>query len=134
MDNIPIVDAHHHLWDLENEKTKYSWLMVKEGEAFFGDYGAIRKSYKLDDYLNDAKNQNLIKSVHVQAEHDDDSPVSETEWLQTLADNHNSKLPNAIVAFADFSKDNIVEILDRHQEYKNTRGIRQILSFNSDER
>ena len=78
MDNIPIVDAHHHLWDLENEKTKYSWLMVKEGEAFFGDYGAIRKSYKLDDYLNDAKNQNLIKSVHVQAEHDDDSPVSET--------------------------------------------------------
>ena len=83
MNNIPIVDAHHHLWDLENEKTKYSWLMVKEGEAF-GDYGAIRKSYKLEDYLNDAKNQNLIKSVHVQAEHDDDSPVSETEWLQTI--------------------------------------------------
>ena len=54
MNNIPIVDAHHHLWDLENEKTKYSWLMVKEGEAFFGDYGAIRKSYKLEDYLNDA--------------------------------------------------------------------------------
>ena len=79
------------------------------------------------------KNQNLIKSVHVQAEHDDDSPVSETEWLQTLADNHNSKLPNAIVAFADFSKDNIVEILNQHQEYKNTRGIRQILSFNADE-
>jgi predicted TIM-barrel fold metal-dependent hydrolase len=61
MDNLPIVDAHHHLWDLENEKTKYSWLMVKEGEAFFGDYGAIRKSYKLENYLNDAKNQNLIK-------------------------------------------------------------------------
>ena len=69
----------------------------------------------------------------MQAEHDDDSPVSETEWLQTIADNHNSKMPNAIIAFADFSKDNIVEILDRHQEYKNTRGIRQILSFNTDE-
>ena len=79
------------------------------------------------------KNQNLIKSVHVQAEHDDDSPVNETEWLQTLADNHNSKLPNAIVAFADFSKDNVADILNQHQEYKNTRGIRQILSFNADE-
>ena len=32
-------------WDLENERTKYPWLMVSEGEAFFGDYGAIRKSY-----------------------------------------------------------------------------------------
>ena len=133
MKNIPIVDAHHHLWDLNNEHTKYSWLMVKEGEAFFGDYGAIRKSYLLEDYINDAQNQNIIKSVHVQAEHDDDKPVNETAWLQSLADTHSSKLPNAIVAFADFSKDNVVEILDAHQEYKNIRGIRQILSYNKDE-
>ena len=133
MDKIQIVDAHHHLWDLENNETSYAWLMVAEGEAFFGDYAAIRKSYLLEDYIKDAQNQNLIKSVHVQAEHDDDKPVNETAWLQSLADNHSSKLPNAIVAFADFSKDNIVEILDGHQEYKNTRGIRQILSFNKEE-
>ena len=133
MDNIKIVDAHHHLWDLNNADTKYSWLMVTEGEAFFGDYAAIRKSYLIEDYLEDAKNQNIIKSVHVQAEHDDDKPVNETAWLQNLADTHSSKLPNAIVAFADFSKKNVSEILDGHQEYKNTRGIRQILSYNTDE-
>jgi predicted TIM-barrel fold metal-dependent hydrolase len=133
MDNIKIVDAHHHLWDLNNEDTKYSWLMVTEGEAFFGDYAAIRKNYLLEDYIEDAKNQNIIKSVHVQAEHDDDKPVNETAWLQNLADTHSSKLPNAIVAFADFSKNNVSEILDAHQEYKNTRGIRQILSYNKDE-
>ena len=133
MDNIEIVDAHHHLWDLNNADTKYSWLMVTEGEAFFGDYAAIRKSYLLEDYIEDAKNQNIIKSVHVQAEHDDDKPVNETAWLQNLADTHSSKLPNAIVAFADFSKNNVSEILDAHQEYKNTRGIRQILSYNEDE-
>ena len=133
MDNIKIVDAHHHLWDLNNADTKYSWLMVTEGEAFFGDYAAIRKSYLIEDYLEDAKNQNIIKSVHVQAEHDDDKPVNETAWLQNLADTHSSKLPSAIVAFADFSKNNVSEILDAHQEYKNTRGIRQILSYNKDE-
>lgn len=133
MDNIQIVDAHHHLWDLNNEHTKYSWLMVKEGEAFFGDYAAIRKSYLLEDYLEDSKNQNIIKSVHVQAEHDDDKPVNETAWLQNLADTHSSKLPSAIVTYADFSKNNISEVLDAHQEYKNTRGIRQILSYNKEE-
>jgi len=133
MDNIKIVDAHHHLWDLNNKDTKYSWLMVTEGEAFFGDYAAIRKNYILEDYIEDSKNQNIIKSVHVQAEHDDDKPVNETAWLQNLADTHSSKLPNAIVAFADFSKNNVSEILDAHQEYKNTRGIRQILSYNKDE-
>ena len=133
MDNITIVDAHHHLWDLNNKDTKYSWLMVTEGEAFFGEYAAIRKSYLIEDYLKDAKSQNIIKSVHVQAEHDDDKPVNETAWLQNLADTQSSKLPNAIVAFADFSKNNVSEILDAHQEYKNTRGIRQILSYNKDE-
>ena len=133
MNDIKIVDAHHHLWDLDNKKTSYAWLMVDEGEAFFGDYGLIRKSYLLDDYLEDAKNQNIIKSVHVQAEHDDDKPVNETAWLQMTADKHSSKLPSAIVAFADFSKDNVSEILDQHQEYKNVRGIRQILSYNEDE-
>ena len=133
MDNIKIVDAHHHLWDLNNKDTKYSWLMVTEGEAFFGDYAAIRKNYLLEDYIEDTKNQNIIKSVHVQAEHDDDKPVNETAWLQNLADTHSSKLPHAIVAFADFSKNNVSEILDAHQEYKNTRGIRQILSYNKDE-
>jgi len=107
MNDLKIVDAHHHLWDLNNKDTSYPWLMVTEGEAFFGDYGAIRKSYLLDDYLEDAKNQNVIKSVHVQAEHDDDKPVNETAWLQHVADTHSSNLPNAIVAYADFSKDNI---------------------------
>ncbi len=133
MDNIQIVDAHHHLWDLNNEHTKYSWLMVKEGEAFFGDYAAIRKSYLIEDYLKDSKNQNIIKSVHVQAEHDDDKPVNETAWLQNLANTHSSNLPSAIVAYADFSKNNISEVLDAHQEYNNTRGIRQILSYNKEE-
>ena len=84
MNDLKIVDAHHHLWDLNNKNTSYAWLMVTEGEAFFGDYGAIRKSYLIDDYLEDAKNQNVIKSVHVQAEHDDDKPVNETAWLQHI--------------------------------------------------
>jgi len=133
VNDIKIVDAHHHLWDLDNKKTSYAWLMVKQGEAFFGDYGTIRKSYLLEDYLEDAKNQNIIKSVHVQAEHDDDKPVNETAWLQMVADKHSSKLPSAIVAFADFSKDNVSEIIDQHQEYKNVKGIRQILSYNEKE-
>ena len=133
MNDIKIVDAHHHLWDLNNKDTGYAWLMVKEGEAFFGDYSAIRKSYLLEDYLEDCKNQNIFKSVHVQAEHDEDKPINETAWLQNIADNHKLGFPNAIVAFADFSKKNISDILDGHQEFKNTRGIRQILSYNKSE-
>ena len=119
MKNIKIVDAHHHLWDLENINTNYPWLKVSEGETFYGDYASIRQNYKLENYLKDTKNQNLIKSVHVQAEHDADKPVNETAWLQNVSDNNSLGLPNAIVAFADFSKNNTTQILDAHQEFKN---------------
>ena len=92
MNDLKIVDAHHHLWDLQNEETSYPWLMVSKGEAFFGDYGAIRKSYLLENFIKDAKNQNLIKSVHVQAEHDDSDPVKETKWLQQISDTNKKNL------------------------------------------
>ena len=53
--------------------------------------------------------------------------------IQLLSDSHITILHNALVAFADFSKNNVIDILDQHQQYENTRGIRQILSYNKDE-
>ena len=132
MKKIAIVDSHHHLWDLNSNKTHYPWLSSNEEKAFFGNFKSIKKSYLLDDYLNDAKNLNLIKSIHVQAEHDENNPIEETKWLQNISDNNNLKIPNGIVAFADFSKETVSDILDQHLDYKNVRGIRQILSFDRD--
>jgi predicted TIM-barrel fold metal-dependent hydrolase len=44
MDDLPIVDAHHHLWDLA--RNHYPWLMgePKHG-TFLGDYSAIKHTY-----------------------------------------------------------------------------------------
>ena len=132
MERIAIIDSHHHLWDLDSKETHYPWLSSNEEEAFYGSFKSIKKSYLLDDYLNDAKNQNLVKSIHVQAEHDAMNPIEETKWLQNISDNNNLKIPNGIVAFADFSKERVSEDLDQHLVYKNVRGIRQILSFDKD--
>ena len=132
MERIAIIDSHHHLWDLDSKETHYPWLSSNEEKAFYGSFKSIKKSYLLDDYLNDAKNQNLVKSIHVQAEHDAMNPIEETKWLQNISDNNNLKIPNGIVAFADFSKERVSEDLDQHLVYKNVRGIRQILSFDKD--
>tara|TARA_B100000575_G_scaffold121394_1_gene96648 strand:- start:170 stop:1078 length:909 start_codon:yes stop_codon:yes gene_type:complete len=132
MKKIAIVDSHHHLWDLESKETYYPWLCGEEEKAFYGSFKSIKKNYLLVDYLNEAKNQNLVKSIHVQAEHDDRNPIEETKWLQNISDNNKLKIPNGIVAFADFSKETVSEILDQHLDYKNVRGIRQILSFDKD--
>lgn len=123
--NIPFVDAHHHLWDLERHK--YSWL---EGggdpatTAWIGDYSAIRQSYLVEDYLRDAEGCGLIKSIHVQAGWSESDPVGETRWLQQLADHHG--FPNGIVAEVDLTAPGAEQQLDRHMEYQNFRGVRMM--------
>jgi predicted TIM-barrel fold metal-dependent hydrolase len=129
---MEIIDTHHHLWDLK--ENYYPWLTDKiRQDTFFGEYAAIRNNYLITDYLSDISNQNVVKSVHVQAGHDPSDPVRETRWVQSIADNPNSRgFPHAIVAFADFSAPNIQQVLEGHCQYPNLRGIRQAVHNRSD--
>jgi predicted TIM-barrel fold metal-dependent hydrolase len=116
------VDAHHHLWDLERHR--YAWL-TGSGEPqttdWIGDYGAIRSSYSIDDYLSDAGSE-LIKSVHVEAGWSGPDRVMETRWLQGIADV--AGFPHAIVAAVDLCEPDAGKALDRHLENGNMRGVR----------
>lgn len=130
---MKIIDAHHHLWNLD--ELRYPWLEEEKAEAFFGSYERIRRNYLLSDYLADCANRDVVKSVHLQAEHDPSAPVKETEWLQSVADAPDSGgFPHAIVAFADLSEPGVEAVLEAHCAYPNVRGIRQILNYHEDER
>jgi predicted TIM-barrel fold metal-dependent hydrolase len=126
---MQIVDAHHHLWDLE--KHHYPWL-ANPVEHPAGDLEPIRHSYRLSDFLHDARNQDLVKSVHLQAAMDD--PVAETAWLQGLADDPAGRgFPHAIVAYADLADPKVEEVLERHCEHRNMRGIRFMVNYIEEE-
>lgn len=125
---MKIVDAHHHLWDLK--ANRYPWLLDPKTPRLYGDHAPICHDYVLADYLADIGDLEIVKSVHVQADHDFADPVRETRWLQSVADNAaNSRgLPNAIVAFADLAADNAADILEAHCHSPNMRAIRQALN------
>ncbi len=126
---MKIIDAHHHLWDLS--ACSYPWLQSGDSDGgFVGDISALQKRYDVSDFRKDFGGLDVIKSVHVQAEHDADDPVAETRWLQAQADRHG--FPHAIIAYADFSKPDVADTLAQHAEYANLRGIRQILSHHPD--
>jgi predicted TIM-barrel fold metal-dependent hydrolase len=123
---LEIIDCHHHLWDLK--ANYYPWLTDKIGTRVCGDYAAIRKNYLLEDLFRDAAGLNLIKSVHIQAEHDPTDPVRETRWLQAVADRADSKgFPHGIVAYANLADPTVEPILEAHCQFRNVRGIRQLL-------
>ena len=119
---IPIIDSHHHFWDLS--MMKHPWLYEKPLIKFrYGDYSKICSSFLVEDYKNVSKNQNIVKTVHVEAEWVKSSPVEETIWLHKVFDKFN--FPNAIVAQASFEENEIENILKHHTEYPLVRSIRQ---------
>jgi predicted TIM-barrel fold metal-dependent hydrolase len=126
MNDLRIVDCHHHLWNLD--ENYYPWLTDKVHERVCGEYSAIRRNYLLEDFWRDAAKVNLVKSVHVQGEHDYSDPVRETRWLQGVADELGSEgFPHGIVAYADLAADDVEQVLEGHCQYPNIRGIRQMV-------
>lgn len=152
-----IVDPHIHLWDLDTHH--YPWL-ANPGISFVGDTRALKHNYLIADFLADADSAGsgdaaeapvvdhataaatnpsatperfeLIKAVHIDANHDPADPVAETRWLQAVADGAASRgMPNAIVAGADLSADHVEAVLAAHAAFPNTRGIRQILNVHA---
>ncbi len=125
---LPAVDAHHHLWDLE--ANSYPWLMPGSEPPPFAGFEALCRDYLVSDFRADHARQAIVKSVHVQAEHDEADPVRETAWLQSVADAPASGgFPHAIVAFADLSERGVERVLEGHAAHRNLRGIRQMLNF-----
>ncbi len=120
----PIVDAHHHLWELRSGR--YGWL-DEPREAVFGSTAPLIRDYTLSDYLSDMEGLGLAKSVHIQASFDEEDPAAETRWLQGLADAHG--FPHGIVGFAALESPAAEAMLDAHMACPNFRGIRQILSW-----
>lgn len=125
---IPLIDPHHHLWDISNNY--YPWLNDGPKPSAFGDYSAIIDDYLIDNFLDDAKNQNLVKSVHLDVGYDPSDPVGETRWLQDIADRRG--FPHGIVGYADLSKPDVSDLLDAHMEFPNFRGIRQSMNYHHD--
>ena len=128
-----IVDAHFHLWDLD--ENYYPWLSdAPKRKSLVGDVSSLRRSYRVADYLRDVGSLNVVAGVHIQAEHDHRDPVRETRWLQCIAGDPASRgFPQGIVAEADLSRDDVDTILEQHCAFANTRGIRFALHRRLDE-
>ncbi len=121
LEKIPIVDAHHHLWDLD--RNYYPWLSERANKHFFlGPYDALKRNYLPPDYRRDAVRHNVVATVHVEAEWDRGDQVGETQWLDAIADEHG--MPNAFVGHAWFDDPNVERVLEAQAAHPRMRGIR----------
>src|ERR1700744_5900943 len=119
---MQVVDSHIHLWDLKTHR--YPWL-ENPGVSFVGDARDLKHDYLLEDLLGEAGDIEVLKLVHVEANHDPADPVEETRWLQSIADRagraDSGGMPDAIVAAVGLSAANAPDLLAAHASFANTR-------------
>src|ERR1700751_2965675 len=80
----PIIDAHHHLWDLS--LGRHPWLTSDDSAIkALGDISYLRRNYLVKDLLADIGAQKVVGSVYVEAAWDRARPpVEEVAWLEGL--------------------------------------------------
>jgi predicted TIM-barrel fold metal-dependent hydrolase len=119
--DIPIIDAHHHLWDLR--AGRYPTKQDQYDDKFFlGDYRKICRDYLAADYAADLAGFDVAGTVHIQAARAQEEQVQETAWLTEVNARHG--LPNAIVGHVVFTQPDCAEVLAGHARFPLMRGIR----------
>ena len=124
----PIIDPHHHLWDLS--MGKHPWLSPSDPsvQAVAG-LSEIAHDYLVDDYLRDSDGHDVVATVHIEALWAGD-PVGETQWLETLDKSRGVAL--RYVGGAPFGKPEAAGIIERQAGFERMTGIRAILSCHPD--
>lgn len=117
-----IVDAHHHLWALE--RGHYPWLQEAYEPAAFilGDYASLCQDFGVREYRAALGPVPVVATVHVEAERSRDEALAETAWLHKVHAQHG--MPNAVVAWADFSSPEVAQRLAEQAAFPLVRGIR----------
>jgi predicted TIM-barrel fold metal-dependent hydrolase len=125
----PVIDAHHHFWDVG--MSKHPWLVPAPGqEMVFGDPAPLYRNYLPADLEADARGHNLVASVHVEAGWDRSDPVGETAWLSQLG--HARRLPTALVVYAPLDDPGVGKVLEAQIACPLVRGVRFVLSWHED--
>ncbi len=123
----PVVDAHHHFW----RKDDLPWLSGPPLPRIFGEYSAIRRDYTLEEFVAETRACGVSRSVYVQANWPPERSVEEVRWVRQEAQRNG--FPVAIVGYADLSRPDVGELLDRELETPGVRGIRQQLHWHTKE-
>lgn len=129
MSELPFVDAHIHLWDLNH--IRYDWLSPPfSDEGPNGSVEAIARDYGVADYCANLARWNVVGAVHVDAGAAAESALKETEWLEGQAEAQG--LPTGIVAFAALNDPDVDALLAKQAAHRRVKGIRHIVNWHPD--
>ncbi|SAL77847.1 amidohydrolase [Caballeronia arvi] len=119
--DLPIVDAHHHFWDLTGNY--HPWLCDLPRIPFrYGDYEAICRDFLPQDYFDQARGHLVVKTVMMEGEWNPLDPVGEARWATDL--NERTGSPNAMAGQIWLDRDDVGEVLSAYHDLPIVRSVR----------
>ena len=124
----PVIDPHHHLWDLS--MNKHPWLSPDDPtvQAIPG-LSTIAQDFLPEDYRRAAAGHNVVATVHIEALWAGD-PTGETEWLESLDKSEGVAL--RYIGNAKLGTPDAARLIDAQAQFSRVVGIRGILSNHPD--
>lgn len=117
----PVIDAHHHLWELGMDR--HPWLRPGVRVAHrYGDYEAIKHDYTPERMLAEAEGTGLVATVYMEAEWDPEDPLGETAYVVGLAER--SGVPGAMAAQAWLDAPDVARVLEAQAANPLVRSVR----------
>ena len=117
------VDAHHHIWRQQD----LPWLLGPMQPRIFGPYEPIRRDYTIAEYLADVATVGVTRSVYVQANWAKERFLDEVRYVSDAA--RETGWPHAIVAYADFTTEDVRPQLEQLAAFPLVRGVRMQLHW-----
>lgn len=119
--DLPIVDAHHHFFDIE--ANYYPWLCDRPLIPFrYGDYESICKNFLPADYRLARAQHRIVKTVLIEGEWDPADPLGEVTWVRRLA--AATGMPDAMAGQVWLDRDDVDQVLSGHGQCPLVRSVR----------
>jgi len=119
--DLPIIDAHHHFWDLANNY--HPWLRDKPPIPFrYGDYTAICRDFLPADYRREMGAHRVVGTVMMEGEWDPKDPSGEARWASRLTAAEG--WPNAMAGQIWLDREDVADVLAAYADLPLVRSVR----------
>ncbi len=126
----PIIDAHHHLWDLS--LGRHPWITDADSPIkALGDVAFLRHDYMPADFVADIGPQNVAGTVYVEAAWDRSRPAEEEVlWVEALT--RPPGMAARLVSWTDLRSPDAGRVLDGLAAHPSVVGIRETIRWHPD--
>ena len=123
MKSVPTIDAHHHIWRLND----LPWLSGRRCRASSGRISRSAAIIRSTEYQGDIAGCDIVKSIYIQTNWPAGKSLDEARWVQSVSDA--DRLAARQCGACRSCRSRVGSLLERLAELPAMRGIRQQLHW-----